>query len=134
GGFRADDYCAREGFRGQGAVFSVKAQMKIAENLQGINPSFDASGFIAKDSGARPYSRKNFPGTHWARQLQRGGLIVIFSFIGGAQNSGDEKKTCDDAKKFHKSACHYLTIEEASSIVGWQLQVRAFDLQVLANC
>ena len=53
----------------------MKAQMKVAKNLERVNPGFHLPGFVSKQSGAAAGDRKEFPGTIGPRELDRPGRI-----------------------------------------------------------
>ena len=64
-----------QSFRGNNAAFLMKAQMKVAKNLERVNPGFHLPGFVSKQSGAAAGDGKKFPGTIGPRELDRTGRI-----------------------------------------------------------
>src|ERR1700730_8041454 len=91
--------------------------MEIAEDFQGIDPGFNASGFIAEDSGARSYRGQKFPGAHGADEFEGGGATLLRRILlGGGCAGGDKEKRGEDGQEFHDGACGDFTIEMATSM------------------
>src|SRR5439155_262281 len=70
GGFRPHRNRPRQCLRRQDSSFSMKFQVKLAENLQRVHPRFHAARFISQQPRACSRDWQKFPWTHCARKLQ----------------------------------------------------------------
>src|ERR1700719_5232314 len=64
---RTNRQCPRQALRWKGSISQVKRQVKLTEDLQGVNPCLEATGLAPEQSCARSDHRQKLPRADRAR-------------------------------------------------------------------
>ncbi len=86
-GFRVHDQSASQALSGNSAAIDMKSQVEAAKDLQGIDPGFHFSTFVAEQPGAHSDYRKKFPRADGAGKFER-----LRRRLGGNSWSRDKHK------------------------------------------
>ncbi len=101
-----DNQSSRQGFCGYRGAVDVEPQMKIAQDLQGIDPGFDISLFVPEDCRACTNRRNKLPRSNRPRKF--GGLPGLISRCDQTEKEqgATESDSCQRETSSPKRACN----------------------------
>src|SRR5579864_1429172 len=67
GRLRTNRQCPRQALRRQGSISHVKREVKLTEDLQGVNPCLQATRLVPEQSRARSHYRQKLPCAYCSR-------------------------------------------------------------------